>query len=58
MKTVFADTLFWVARIRPNDYWANAAKQAEEELRKKKETSKNTFSPDKGNHIRQDFFVD
>lgn len=32
MKIVFADTLFWIARINPRDPWANSAKQAEEKL--------------------------
>ena len=33
MKEVFADTLFWVAIVKPGDPYANAAKQAEEDLR-------------------------
>ncbi len=28
MKTVFADTLFWVARVRPRDPWRPAVQQA------------------------------
>lgn len=28
MKTVFADTLYWVAIARPNDPWAQASKKA------------------------------
>lgn len=28
MKTVFADTQYWIAVVRPNDQWAEAAKQA------------------------------
>lgn len=32
MNTVFADALFWIARVRPGDPWADAAKQAEERL--------------------------
>ena len=29
MKTVFADTLFWIARTKPGDPWTSAAKAAE-----------------------------
>ncbi len=32
MKEVFADTLYWVAIVNPGDPYANAAKQAEEDL--------------------------
>jgi predicted nucleic acid-binding protein len=28
MRLVFADTLYWVAAVRPGDQWAEAAKQA------------------------------
>lgn len=28
MRVLFADTLFWIAISRPNDPWADAAKQA------------------------------
>lgn len=28
MKTVFVDTLYWIARINPKDQWHEAAKQA------------------------------
>ena len=28
MKTVFADTLYWVAIVRPNDPWGDPAKKA------------------------------
>lgn len=28
MKSVFADTLYWIARVRPNDSWSAAAKRA------------------------------
>ncbi len=32
MKAVFADSLYWVAIVRPNDQWAASAKSAREEL--------------------------
>jgi predicted nucleic acid-binding protein len=32
MKAVFADSLYWVASVRPNDQWAEAAKSARKEL--------------------------
>lgn len=32
MKVVFADTLYWIAIIRPRDAWQNAARQASEGL--------------------------
>lgn len=32
MKVVFADTLYWIAIIRPRDAWQNAARQAREGL--------------------------
>lgn len=32
MRAVFADTLYWVAIVRPNDQWAEAAKSARQEL--------------------------
>ena len=28
MKTVFADTLFWIARVRPRDPWRSPAREA------------------------------
>ena len=28
MKTVFADTLYWVAVVHPNDQWGDSAKKA------------------------------
>ncbi len=28
MKTVFADTLYWVAVVRPNNQWGDSAKKA------------------------------
>ena len=28
MKTVFADSLYWIAIVRPNDPWKDAAKRA------------------------------
>jgi len=28
MKTVFADSLYWIAIVRPNDSWKHAAKRA------------------------------
>jgi len=28
MRTVFADTLYWVAIVKPNDPWADTAKKA------------------------------
>ncbi len=28
MKTVFADTAYWIAVVRPSDQWAEAAKRA------------------------------
>ncbi|MFQ5672505.1 MAG: type II toxin-antitoxin system VapC family toxin [Nitrospinales bacterium] len=32
MKTVFVDTLYWVARAKTNDPWADSAKKAEQNL--------------------------
>jgi predicted nucleic acid-binding protein len=32
MKSVFADTLYWVARTRPDDPWGEAAKRARDAL--------------------------
>jgi len=32
MKSVFADTLYWVAIARPNDSWRQAAEQARQSL--------------------------
>ena len=32
MKEVFADTLYWVAIVKPDDPYAKGAKQAEEDL--------------------------
>lgn len=32
MRTVFADTLYWVAAIRPHDPWCEPAKQARKSL--------------------------
>ncbi len=32
MNAVFADSLFWIARVRPGDPWAEAAKQEEARL--------------------------
>lgn len=32
MKTVFADTLYWVAMARPNDPWKEAAERAKAQL--------------------------
>jgi len=32
MMTVFADTVYWVARVRPNDQWSDAARQARQSL--------------------------
>ena len=28
MKTVFADTVYWIATVKPGDQWADAAKRA------------------------------
>lgn len=28
MKTVFADTVYWIAVVRPGDHWAESAKRA------------------------------
>jgi len=32
MKTVFADTLYWVAIVRPNDQWQESARRARASL--------------------------
>lgn len=32
MKTVFVDTVYWIAIVRPNDQWQDAATKAREEL--------------------------
>jgi uncharacterized protein len=32
MKTVFADSLYWIAIVKPNDPWRDAAKAARKEL--------------------------
>jgi len=32
MITVFADTVYWVATVRPNDQWKEAARRARESL--------------------------
>jgi predicted nucleic acid-binding protein len=32
MKRVFADSLYWVAMVRPNDAWTDTAKQARQNL--------------------------
>jgi len=32
MKTVFADTMYWIASVRPNDQWGEAAKRAKSSL--------------------------
>jgi predicted nucleic acid-binding protein len=32
MKSVFADTLYWVAIVRPNDSWQQAAEKARQAL--------------------------
>lgn len=32
MKSVFADTLYWVAIVRPDDPWAAGARRARQEL--------------------------
>lgn len=32
MKTVFADALYWVALVRPNDQWGQEARRAKERL--------------------------
>jgi len=32
MKTVFADTSFWIGTAKPEDQWADAAKKAKREL--------------------------
>ena len=32
MKAVFADSLYWIAIVRPGDSWADAAKRAKEQL--------------------------
>jgi len=32
MKTVFADSHYWIARVRPGDPWAEAAKAAKSSL--------------------------
>jgi len=32
MMTVFADTVYWVARVRPNDQWSDAARHARQSL--------------------------
>ncbi|HEY2416129.1 MAG TPA: hypothetical protein VGI40_28060 [Pirellulaceae bacterium] len=32
MKTVFADTLYWVAIVRPNDPWQEPAQRARQEI--------------------------
>jgi predicted nucleic acid-binding protein len=32
MKTAFADSVYWIAVVRPNDQWADAAKKARESL--------------------------
>jgi predicted nucleic acid-binding protein len=32
MKTVFVDTVYWIAIVRPNDQWKDAATKAREEL--------------------------
>lgn len=32
MKTVFADSLFWIALVKPEDQWAKAAKTAKSNL--------------------------
>lgn len=32
MRTVFADSSFWIAMANPKDQWAEAARQAKEEL--------------------------
>ena len=32
MKTVFADTLYWVATVKPDDPWSNVAKAAKAAL--------------------------
>jgi len=32
MNTAFADSHYWIAVVRPNDQWADAAKKARESL--------------------------
>ena len=32
MKTVFADAVYWIARVKPNDPWCDAAKAARDQL--------------------------
>jgi predicted nucleic acid-binding protein len=32
MKTVFVDTVYWIAVVRPNDPWCKAAQTAKEQL--------------------------
>ena len=32
MTTVFADTVYWVATVRPNDQWKQSAQRAKESL--------------------------
>jgi len=32
MNTAFADSVYWIAAVRPNDQWADAAKEAKELL--------------------------
>ncbi len=32
MEKVFADTVYWIATINPNDQWANAARAAKSQL--------------------------
>lgn len=32
MKSVFADSLYWIARVKPRDPWAEAAKEARKKI--------------------------
>ena len=32
MKTVFADSVYWIAIVKPGDQWADAAKRVRAEL--------------------------
>jgi hypothetical protein len=32
MKAVFADALYWIARVKPNDPWQDAARRARDAL--------------------------
>lgn len=32
MKTVFVDTVYWIARVKPNDQWCDSAKVARDQL--------------------------